>query len=127
MAKLHNRMPVILEPADYDAWLDRASGGAELLRPCPEEWLEAVPISTRVNSPGNDDVMAKLHNRMPVILEPADYDAWLDPASGGAELLRPCPEEWLEAVPISTRVNSPGNDDETIISLQMRPLPRKER
>jgi putative SOS response-associated peptidase YedK len=52
---------------------------------------------------------------MPVIIDPADYDAWLDPARGGAELLRPCPEEWLEAVPVSTRVNSPGNDDETII------------
>ena len=67
--------------------------------------------------------MAKLHNRMPVILEPADYDAWLDPASGGAELLRPCPEEWLEAVPISTRVNSPGNDDETIIQPLDEALP----
>ena len=27
----------------------------ELLRPCPAEWLEAVPVSTRVNSPRNDD------------------------------------------------------------------------
>ena len=47
-----------------------------------------------------------------MILDPAAYDAWLDPArSGGEELLRPCPAEWLEAVPVSTRVNSPRHDD----------------
>ena len=61
--------------------------------------------------------------KAPVILEPADYGAWLDPARGGAELLRPCPEEWLEAVPVSTRVNSPGNDDETIIQPSDEALP----
>ena len=31
------------------------------------------------------------------------------------ELLQPCPAEWLEAVSVSTRVNSPHNDDESII------------
>jgi putative SOS response-associated peptidase YedK len=47
-------------------------------------------------------LIAELHNRMPVILDPADYDAWLDPAHGGQELLRPCPEAWLEAVPVNS-------------------------
>jgi hypothetical protein len=28
-------------------------------------------------------LLAELHNRMPVILDPADYDAWLDPMRGG--------------------------------------------
>jgi putative SOS response-associated peptidase YedK len=60
--------------------------------------------------------MAELHDRMPMILDPADYDAWADPADPrGAELLRPCPAEWLEAVPVSAGVNSPRNDDESII------------
>ncbi len=40
---------------------------------------------------------------MPAILDPADYDAWLNPARGGQELLRPCPEEWLEAVPVNSQ------------------------
>ena len=54
---------------------------------------------------------APIHNRMPVILEPADYDRWLDPSQPGAQaLLRPCPDEWLEAYPVSTRVNTPRND-----------------
>ena len=60
-------------------------------------------------------LMAELHDRMPVILDPAEYGAWLDPAQGGLELLRPCPEDWLEAMPVSTRVNSPRNDDASII------------
>jgi putative SOS response-associated peptidase YedK len=60
---------------------------------------------------------------MPVILDPKDYDAWLDPGRpGGRELMRPCPAEWLEAVPVSTRVNNPTNDDETIIQPEGEPL-----
>jgi putative SOS response-associated peptidase YedK len=67
--------------------------------------------------------MAELHDRMPVILDPADYDRWLDPEAPGAEeLLRPCPAEWLEAVPVSTRVNSPANDDESILQTEGEPL-----
>ena len=50
---------------------------------------------------------------MTVILDPPDYDVWLDPTRGDQELLRPCPEEWLEAVPVS--MNSPSLDDATII------------
>jgi putative SOS response-associated peptidase YedK len=60
---------------------------------------------------------------MPVILDPADYERWLDPSiSGGEELLRPCPTEWLEAMPVSTRVNSPANDDESIVQPEGEPL-----
>ncbi len=55
-APIHNRMPVILDPADYDRWLDvELIGVAELLRPCPADWLEAYPVSQRVNRPQNDD------------------------------------------------------------------------
>ena len=53
---------------------------------------------------------------MPVILDLEDYDRWLDPKAPGAEeLLRACPADWLEAVPVSTRVNNPANDDESIL------------
>ena len=53
---------------------------------------------------------------MPVILDPADYDRWLDPSQpDGQALLRPCPDEWLEAFPVSTRVNSPRNDTADLI------------
>jgi putative SOS response-associated peptidase YedK len=91
----------------WETWADPATG-------------EVVTTCTIVTCAPNE-LMAELHDRMPVILDPADYDAWLDPADPrgadprGAELLRPCPAEWLEAVPVSTRVNSPRNDDPSVI------------
>jgi putative SOS response-associated peptidase YedK len=54
---IHPRMPVILTEAEYDLWLSSGSGEEEvqaLLRPLPSERLSAHPVSTLVNSPGND-------------------------------------------------------------------------
>jgi putative SOS response-associated peptidase YedK len=36
--------------------------------------------------------------------------------------LRPCPDEWLEAAPVSTRVNSPRNDDPSLLEPEGEPL-----
>jgi len=56
MRQIHPRMPVILGPKDHGLWLDiEAAGGAGLLKPCPEDWLEAYPVSTHVNKPSNND------------------------------------------------------------------------
>jgi putative SOS response-associated peptidase YedK len=65
---------------------------------------------TIVTCPPNE-LVAPVHDRMPAILEAGEHDRWLDPAAGGAELLRPCPADWLEAIEVSSRVNSPANDD----------------
>jgi putative SOS response-associated peptidase YedK len=51
---------------------------------------------------------------MPVVVGPEAYAAWLDPAvtdpAAVKPLLVPCPPEWLEVYPVSSRVNSPKND-----------------
>lgn len=62
-------------------------------------------------------LLAPIHNRMPVILAPADFDAWLEPRESpiAQALLRPYPAERLMAQPISARVNSPKNDDPAVI------------
>ncbi|MCP4381418.1 MAG: SOS response-associated peptidase [Hyphomicrobiales bacterium] len=64
-------------------------------------------------------VVAGVHTRMPVILEQADYDRWLDaanhPPSTIDSLLNPAPDDLLEASAVSTRVNSAGNDDAGVI------------
>ena len=61
-------------------------------------------------------VTAPIHDRMPVILGPANHGRWPDPSQPGAqELLRPCPDDWLEAFPVSTRVNSPCYDSADLI------------
>jgi putative SOS response-associated peptidase YedK len=58
MQQVHNRMPVILDPADYDRWLDRnmqsAQDVVDLLKPFPARRMQLTPVSTLVNSPRND-------------------------------------------------------------------------
>ncbi len=64
-------------------------------------------------------LMAQLHNRMPVILPREDFSAWLDADQTDAAqvmpLLRPYPAEAMAYYPVSRRVNSPTNDDPTLI------------
>ena len=53
VARIHDRMPVILDPADWDAWLAQATPRHELralLRPAPEESLAAYAVSPAVNN-----------------------------------------------------------------------------
>lgn len=62
-------------------------------------------------------LMEPIHDRMPVIIDPPDYGTWLahdTPADQLQHLLRPY-DGRLAAWPVSTAVNSPRNDDETLI------------
>jgi len=62
--------------------------------------------------------MEPIHNRMPVILEPKDYDRWLDargPARPPVGLLRPFPAEQLLAWPVSGRVGNVRNNDPALL------------
>jgi putative SOS response-associated peptidase YedK len=70
---------------------------------------------TIVTCPANA-LVAPIHDRMPVILGPGDLERWLDPEAGGVELLRPCPDHWLQAYEVDPRVNSPANDDPACIA-----------
>ncbi len=58
MAAIHDRMPVILERVDLEAWLDcdneNPSRAGALMRPAAEDTLEFTPIGTAVNSVAND-------------------------------------------------------------------------
>jgi putative SOS response-associated peptidase YedK len=69
-----------------------------------------------------NDLLRRIHNRMPVILHPADYDLWLDPELQEAERLQPLlgayPPEEMEAYPVSRFVNKPANDDPRCIEPQ---------
>lgn len=66
-------------------------------------------ITTRAN-----EVVGAFHERMPVILDPADYSRWLDPNIHDVELLlpllKPYPAGKMVANPVSTLVNSPSHD-----------------
>ncbi len=63
-------------------------------------------------------VVAPIHNRMPMILEPAQYDAWLDPETPADDLravLKPYDETLMKAYEVSRIVNSVKNDTEECI------------
>lgn len=78
----------------------------------PSQSIESFAV---VTTDANATLKA-IHHRMPAILDPGDYAAWLDPAyeSAGA-LLKPVSDDALIATPISTRVNSVANDDPAVI------------
>jgi putative SOS response-associated peptidase YedK len=57
VAPLHNRMPVVLDAADWDAWLDEATPPGELrllLRPAPPETMDAYAVSPALNNVRNE-------------------------------------------------------------------------
>lgn len=62
-----------------------------------------------------NQMMAPLHHRMPVILDPQDYDEWLDPIIQKADpllhLMRPFDGAPMRATPVSKLVNNYRNDE----------------
>ncbi len=80
----------------WEAWL--GADGSE---------IETMAILTTVS---NTD-MAPLHERMPLILEPENFERWLDCRSGTADgildLLRPFPEGRLTILAVNPKLNDP--------------------
>jgi putative SOS response-associated peptidase YedK len=83
----------------WDSW---NSPDGSLVRSC-------TIITTEPN-----ELVSIVHNRMPVILPPRDYDKWLEPAPQTPEnlkpLLKPFPAEEMTAYPVATLVNKTEND-----------------
>ena len=71
-----------------------------------------------ITTPSNE-VMKPIHERMPVIIAAAHYDYWLDARINYKQeimqYLNSAPSSHLTAYPVSTRVNSPRNNDERCI------------
>jgi putative SOS response-associated peptidase YedK len=85
-----------------------------------ERWrgaVDAEPLDTfTILTTAPNELMATIHNRMPAILKPGDYDVWLDAKATADQLnalLAPLLDGELEAYPVSQHVNSPKNDDPT--------------
>ncbi len=79
----------------------------------PKDDRDAPPLVTccLITTEPND-TMRPIHDRMPVILSPTDYDAWLDPTASPASvqgLIRPYAGA-MHAYRVSRLVNAPVND-----------------
>jgi len=86
----------------WENWKDPTSG----------EWVRTFAIIT---VPSNQ-LIAKIHDRMPAILRATDYDRWLGGEPDPHDLLITFPAEEMKMWPISKRVNSPRNDDEDLLA-----------
>lgn len=122
-----------LVPADgFYEW--RAEGGAKqpyhIARPdhAPfafaglwERWTKgSEPLETfTILTTDANAALRPLHDRMPVILDPADYDLWLDPSATDPALveplLGPLPDDALTFVAVGRAVNTVGHDDPSLI------------
>jgi putative SOS response-associated peptidase YedK len=79
---------------------------------------EATPVqSTTIITTEPNEMMAAIHDRMPVVLERAEEEQWLRDAGADAhrDLLAPARESLLRKYPISKAVNNPGNDSPDVV------------
>lgn len=78
-------------------------------------WLHTCCVLTT----DANDLIAPVHDRMPVILEPSDWSAWLDPSLSDrtelTALMIPAAVETIDLRAVSTRVNSVRNNDASLL------------
>jgi putative SOS response-associated peptidase YedK len=79
---------------------------------------QAVNSCTILTTAANE-VLRPVHDRMPVILHPDDYELWLDVDARKhdlvKELLRPYAAEEMLGYPVGTSINNPQNQGATLI------------
>ena len=76
-------------------------------------WRDVTSFTIMTTEP--NDLVAKVRDRMPVILGRDDYDRWLDLDADPTVVLKPCPSDWLEAYPVDHRVGNLRNNDAALI------------
>jgi putative SOS response-associated peptidase YedK len=94
----------------YELWRDKDRPDED-----PGAWLwTATIITTRA-----EDEVGRIHDRMPMVIEPDRWADWLDPAATSAEavhgLLTPAASAHLTSHPVSTEVNSVRNNGPGLI------------
>lgn len=93
-----------------------------------EQWMNAegseLDSMAIITAPANR-TLAHIHDRIPVIIDPDDFEIWLDTdenaTSRALGLLKTPPDDLLHATPVSTRVNRTTYNDPSVIE----PLTRK--
>lgn len=101
----------------YEFWRDRTRPADDALA-----WLVTCTVVTTEAEP----LLAPIHERMPLFLDPGAYDAWLDPARSDPDELRSLlvapPPGVLQAVPVSAAVGNIRNNSPELT----RPLSESE-
>ena len=106
------KQPYFIRPAG-----DVLFGFAGLL----EHWhgADGEVASFAILTTAANELMRPIHDRMPVILQPDDYAAWLDPQMTDAALVREVagqfPAEQMEAYPVGRAVGNPRSHGSVLI------------
>jgi putative SOS response-associated peptidase YedK len=79
--------------------------------PRSDDWIRTFAILTT----DANELVADIHDRMPAILAPAEYDRWLGLEPDPSDLLHSYAANLMRMWPVSTRVNKPENDDPSVI------------
>ena len=90
----------------WDGWKDPATG----------DWLQSFSIITT----DPNELTATVHDRMPVILKPSDYDRWLDRVDAErppVDLLKPYEATQMDAHPVDPRVGNVRNNEPGLCAL----------
>lgn len=65
---------------------------------------------------GANEIMVPVHDRMPVIIAPEQYEAWLSaPPADAFELVKPFRAEAMQAWPVSKRVSRSAEEGADLI------------
>ncbi len=108
-------------------WIRMQSEQPFLMAGLWESWRsekseDEPPLETfTILTTSSNSVTEEIHDRMPVILYPNDYEAWLDSEKWEVEKLQhmfePHDSSAMKVDPVSDRVNSVRNDDEQCIQI----------
>ncbi|MCU4740990.1 SOS response-associated peptidase [Natronoglomus mannanivorans] len=101
------------EPETAQTGLEAFGGGDSDASEADSDEPDVLETFTILTTEPND-LVADLHHRMAVILDPEREQEWLT-ADDPRELLEPYPEDELRAYPVSTAVNSPANDEPSLV------------
>jgi putative SOS response-associated peptidase YedK len=106
-------------------YFSAADGGvlsiAGLCDECQDRPATASPalLCTLIVTLAND-FAARIHQRMPALLQPNEFASWLT-GSAGTESLRPAPNDLLRVWRVSPRINSAGTNSDLSLIEPMRP------
>ncbi|QFG25084.1 SOS response-associated peptidase [Actinomadura sp. WMMB 499] len=107
------KQPFFIRPKDGGVMA--MAGLYELWKSPEDEWLWTCTVIT-TNAP---DDLGRIHDRMPMIVEPDRWDAWLDPALTDPDrvrgLLVPAMAGTMDAFPVSKAVNSVKNNGPELV------------
>ena len=105
-------------------YIHRADGDPLAFAGLYERWTDAenlreIHTCTIITTTPNE-MMAEIHDRMPVLLPPQRWDEWLDPSNVDTEslqrLLVPAPDSLLRSYAVSTDVNSVKNNNADLLA-----------